>query len=56
MTNVNVTTKCAECSAPTHEGFHFGPGIHDISPKHEDVVFTKVTGKPPKPTNSEAKK
>jgi hypothetical protein len=54
--NVNVTTKCEECGAPTDEGFHFGAGIHYFCPKHEDVVFRKVTDKPPKPTNSEGKK
>ena len=56
MTNVNVTTKCEECGAPTDESFGFGGALHYFCPKHEDVVFAKVTGKPPKPTNSDGKK
>jgi hypothetical protein len=54
--NVNVTTKCEECGAPTDEGFHFGAGIHYFCPKHEDLVFTKVTGKPPKRAGADGKK
>lgn len=58
MTNVNVTvtTKCDECGAPTDESFAFGAALHYFCPKHEEVVFTKVTGKPPKPRNSDGKK
>jgi hypothetical protein len=54
--NVNVTTKCEECGASTDESFAFGGGLHYFCPKHEEVVFTKVTGKPPKPNNSDGKK
>lgn len=56
MTNVNVTTKCEECGAPTDESFGFGGALHYFCPKHEDIVFAKVTAKPPKPTNSDRKK
>jgi hypothetical protein len=56
MNNVDVTTKCEECGAPTDESFAFGAGLHYFCPKHEDVVFTKVTGKPPKTPNSDGKK
>ncbi len=56
MTNVNVTTKCEECGAPTDENFAFGAKLHYFCPKHEEVVFTKVTGKSPKPTNFDGKK
>ena len=52
MTNVNVTTKCEECGAPTDESFTFGAGLHYFCPKHEDVVFAKVTQKPAKPVNT----
>jgi hypothetical protein len=54
--NVNVTTKCEECGATTDESFTFGFKLHYFCPKHEDVVFSKVTGKPPKATNSDRKK
>jgi hypothetical protein len=54
--NVNVTTKCEECGATTDESFAFGAGLHYFCPKHEEVVFTKVTGKPPKTPNSDGKK
>ena len=54
--NVNVTTKCEECGAPADESFAFGAGLHYFCAKHEDIVFAKVTGKPPKPTNSDKKK
>ena len=53
--NVNVTTKCEECGAPTDESFAFGARLHYFCPKHEEVVFTKVTGKPPKPSSDEKK-
>jgi hypothetical protein len=56
MTNVNVTTKCEECGVPTDESFAFGGQLHYFCPTHEVVVFTKVTGKPPRPTNSDGKK
>jgi len=58
MTNekVTVATKCEECGAPADEGFHFGGGIHYFCEKHEDVVFTKVTGNSSKPANSGGKK
>jgi hypothetical protein len=54
--SVNVTTKCEECGAPTDESFAFGAGLHYFCPKHEEVVFTKVTGKPPKTPNLDGKK
>lgn len=54
--NVNVTTKCEECGAPTDESFAFGAGLHYFCPKHEEVVFAKVTGKLPKTPNSDSKK
>jgi hypothetical protein len=54
--DVNVTTKCEECGAATDESFAFGAGLHYFCPKHEEVVFTKVTGKPPKTPNSDGKK
>jgi len=53
--NVNVTTKCEECGAPADESFAFGHSLHYFCPKHEEVVFTKVTGKSPKPVNSDGK-
>jgi hypothetical protein len=49
--NVNVTTKCEECGATTDESFTYGFKLHYFCPKHEDVVFAKVTGKPPKPSS-----
>ena len=55
-TNVNVTTKCEECGAPADESFAFGAGLHYFCPKHEEVVFTKVTGKAPKTADSAKKK
>jgi len=54
--NVNVTTKCEECGAPADESFAFGAGLHYFCPKHEEVVFTKVTGKPSKTPNLDWKK
>src|SRR5580704_17193335 len=54
--NVNVTTKCEECGVTTDGSFTFGFKLHYFCPKHEDVVFAKVTGKPPKATNSDRKK
>jgi hypothetical protein len=54
--DVNVTTKCEECGAATDESFAFGAGLHYFCPKHEEVVFTKVTRKPPKTPNSDRKK
>lgn len=58
MTNVkvNVTTKCEECGAPADESFAFGHGLHYFCPKHEEAVFTKVTGKPPQPAHAEGKR
>ena len=53
--NVNVTTKCEECGAPTDESFAFGARLHYFCPKHEEVVFTKVTGTAPKAPNSDGK-
>ncbi len=54
--NVNVTTKCEECGAPSDESFEFRGGLHYFCPKHEDVVFAKVTGKAAKPADSGAQK
>lgn len=58
MTNakVNITTKCEECGAPADESFAFGHGLHYFCPKHEEIVFTKVTGKPLKLANSDSRK
>jgi hypothetical protein len=56
MKNVDVTTKCEECGAPTDESFAFGAKLHYFCPKHEEVVFTKVTGTAPKAPNSDGKK
>jgi hypothetical protein len=54
--NVNVTTKCEECGAPADESFTFGGQLHYFCPTHEEELFTKVTGKPPKSTKSDGKK
>lgn len=56
MTNVNVKTRCEECAAPADESFAFRARLHYFCPLHEEVVFAKVTGSPPNPTDSDGKK